>query len=295
MSVIQKLHKKGLIKPPSFVIGGTQYETIMGSMAYAVSSDSSDMDIYGWCIPPKEIIFPHTAGHIQGFGTQASNFEQYQQHHVIDKDVHKEYDFNIYSIVKYFQLCMNNNPNMIDSLFTAENMVLHATKLARHIRDNRRGFLHKGSWHTFKGYAYGQMHKMKINNPDPDSKRYKSIVEHGFDVKFAYHVVRLLNEVEQILNEGDLDLHRNNEQLKAIRRGDWSMPQIEDFFRSKEKSLETAYENSKLPHRPDEAFIKRLLMETLEEYYGSLDGLVGTPDEHRALLLQIKKLTSNIT
>jgi hypothetical protein len=30
-------------------------------------------------------------------------------------------------------------------------------------------------------------------------------------VKFAYHVVRLIGEVEQILTEGDIDLRRNRE------------------------------------------------------------------------------------
>jgi hypothetical protein len=39
-------------------------------------------------------------------------------------------------------------------------------------------------------------------------------------VKFAYHVIRLLGEAEQILLEGDIDLRRNSAQLKAIRRGD---------------------------------------------------------------------------
>jgi uncharacterized protein len=294
VSVIQKLHKKGLIKPPQFVLG-TQYETIMGSFAYAVSSDTSDIDIYGFCIPPKDMVFPHLRGEILGSGSQTNRFEQFQQHHVIEKDTRKEYDLNIYSIIKYFQLAMENNPNMIDSLFTPENCVLHATKLARHIRDNRRKFLHKGAWHKFKGYAFGQMHKMKIKNPDPESKRYESIQKYGYDVKFAYHVVRLLNEVEQILIEHDLDLTRNNEQLKSIRRGEWTIQQIEEYFTSKENGLEKAYLESTLQHKPNEQEIKSLLLETLEEYYRSLDGAVESPDHYKEILRQIQKLTSNIS
>jgi predicted nucleotidyltransferase len=291
MSVIQKLHKQGLIKPPPFVVGGTQYETIMGSVAYHVSSDTSDVDIYGFCIPPKDVVFPHLAGQIPGFGTTLPNFEQFQQHHVLDTSTGKEYDMNIYSIVKYFNLCMDNNPNMIDSLFTPENCVLHATRLARHIRDNRKLFLHKGSWHKFKGYAYSQMHKMKIKNPDPTSKRYASIVKYGYDVKFAYHVVRLLNEVEMILNEGDLDLTRNNEQLKAIRRGDWTQQEVEEHFASREKALQSAYENSKLPFRADEQVIKNLLLQTLEEHYGSISDVAVTQDRYKEILREIQELT----
>ena len=81
-STVQKLAEKGLIKPPRFVPANTHYETIMGSVAYGVSSDTSDMDVYGFCIPTKEVIFPHLAGQIEGFGRQRQAFEQFQQHHI---------------------------------------------------------------------------------------------------------------------------------------------------------------------------------------------------------------------
>jgi predicted nucleotidyltransferase len=294
-SAIDRCVRERLIDPPPYVAGSTQYETIMGSMAYGVSSDTSDMDIYGWCIPPKDVVFPHLGGEISGFGTPMPRFEQFQQHHIMDKSARKEYDFAIYNVVKYFQLCMDNNPNMIDSLFTPENCVLKATKIARHVRDNRKEFLHKGCWHKFRGYAYSQMHKMDIKKPDPDSKRYESILKYGFDVKFAYHVVRLMDEVEQILSTGDIDLMRDNERLKAIRRGDWTMQQIRDFFTEKEKSLDALYANSHLPHKPKEPFIRRLLLEVLEEYYGSLDHLVvARPNEYKDMLLEIKKIVGKL-
>lgn len=294
MSVVQTLSQKGLIKPPPFVIGGSQYETIMGSFAYGVSSDSSDMDIYGWCIPPKDMIFPHLRGIIPGFGTQIQKFEQFEQHHVEEKDRRKVYDLNIYNIIKYFQLVMENNPNMVDSLFTHESCVLHATKLARHVRDNRKIFLHKGSWHKFKGYAYSQMHKMELKNPQEGSKRWESVQKYGFDVKFAYHVVRLLNEAEQILTEGDIDLMRNNEQLKAIRRGDWTMEQVKQHFFDNQKNIEDVYLKSTLRHKPVESEIKKLLMEVLEEHYGSIEGCVEIPGQEKDLLRQIQKLVANV-
>lgn len=294
MDLIERLHSKGLIKPPPFVLGGTQYLTIMGSVAYAVSSDTSDMDLYGWCIPPKDMIFPHLRGEILGFGNQIQRFEQFQQHHILEKDHGKEYDFNIYNIVKFFQLVMDNNPNMVDSLFTPQNCVLKSTKLSDHVRDNRKIFLHKGSWHRFKGYAYQQMHKMKIKEPDPASKRYEMIKKFGYDVKFAYHVVRLLNEVEMIMVEHDLDLRRNNDQLKEIRRGEWTQQQIEDYFVSKEKSLEEVYAKSTLRHRPDEVQIKKILLEVLEEHFGSLSGMVESSDHYKSILREIQKLTEKV-
>jgi len=273
-SRVQQLTKRGLISPPKYVPGSVQYEVIMGSEAYGVSSGDSDRDVYGFCVPPKSVVFPHTAGEILGFGRQKKRFEQYQQHHVKDPEglggKGVEYDFAIYNIVKYFQLVMENNPNMIDSLFVPQRCVLYATKIGQMVREARRTFLHKGSWYKLKGYSYSQMKKMFNKNPEQGSKRYEDVQRHGYSTKFAYHVVRLMDQAEEILTEHNLTLDRNREQLKSIRRGEWSAEQIKQYFERKESELETVYSNSTLRHGPDEDAVKQLLLRCLEQYYGSL-------------------------
>ena len=212
-SVIQKLVNLNLISPPSFLPTNVMYETMMGSVAYGVAEDTSDIDIYGFCIPTKNIIFPHLDGEIMGFGKQKYRFDQFQAHHVQDPDNPKQYDLSIYNIIKYFQLCMDNNPNMIDSLFTPHNCVLHLTKVGIIVRENRRIFLHKGSFHKLKGYYFSQISKVHTKN-SPSKKRKELRDKYGVDTKYLYHAVRLLNEAEQILLTGDLDLQQNKEQLK---------------------------------------------------------------------------------
>lgn len=297
-SRVLKLARQKLITPPPFVAGSIQYEVIMGSEAYGVSSGDSDRDVYGFCVPPKSIVFPHTVGDILGFGRQKKRFEQYQQHHVYDKDAlggkGVEYDFSIYNIVKYFSLCMENNPNMIDSLFVPQRCILYITKIGQMVREKRQLFLHKGAWFKFKGYSYSQIKKMKIKNPEPGSKRYENIKKFGFDVKFAYHVVRLLNEVEEILVEQHLTLDRNREQLKAIRRGEWTLEQVEDYFNKKEAELETAYTESKLQHSPNEEVIKNLLLSCLEEYYGNLENCVEIPNAEKEALREIDRTLEKV-
>jgi predicted nucleotidyltransferase len=293
-SVTQRLAARKLALPPKWLPSNVAYETIMGSVAYGVSSDTSDMDIYGFCIPPKDLIFPHLAGEIPGFGAQVQRFEVFQQHHIADVEAlggsGRQYDLTIFSIVKYFQLAMENNPNIIDSLFTPVTCVLHSTAIGEMVRDQRRIFLHKGVWHKFKGYAFSQIHKMEIKTPQPGSKRAADVEKFGFDAKYAYHIVRLLDEVEQILTIGDVDLQRDRERLKAIRRGEWTAEQVREFFVRKERELETAYAESKLPHKPDESAIKTLLLECLEAHFGSLKGAVVVPTQERELLVQIKAL-----
>jgi predicted nucleotidyltransferase len=292
-STVQRLTERSLIRPPSWLPSNVHYETLMGSQAYGVSNDESDFDIYGFCIPPKTLVFPHLAGEIPGFGRQLERFENFQQHHVHDPDAlggrGRSYDLTIFSIVKYFALAMENNPNMVDGLFAPQSCVLHQTRVGGMVRASRRLFLHKGAFHKFKGYAYSQLHKMRGERlgSRPDGKRKDTIEQYGFDVKFAYHVVRLIDEVEQILESGNLELGRNCEQLKAIRAGEWTEGQVREYFSQKERDLEALYARSELRHGPDEAAIKALLIACLEEHYQSLEGALVQPDAAVAALREI--------
>lgn len=291
-SIIAKLHTKGLIKPPPFVVGGSQYEVLMGSSAYGVSGDHSDSDVYAFCIPSKDLVFPHLAGEIHGFGTQHQRFGQFQQHHV-DSDG-TQYDLVSFNIIKYFQLCLDNNPNMIDSLFVPQRCIVFTTQIGQTVREARKKFLHRGAWHKFKGYAYSQMKKIRTDpNEKTSEKRKKSIEEFGYDVKFGYHVVRLMEEVRQVLVEGDLDLERNSEQLKSIRRGEWSLQQLQDWFATQESSLEAVYNGSKLPWGPQDGVedaVKTVLLQCLEAHYGSLAGAVETLGVAEEKLARIRRI-----
>jgi predicted nucleotidyltransferase len=269
-SRVQLCKDKNLISPPKWLPDNIHYEVITGSVSYAVSSDTSDMDIVGFAIPPKGDIFPTLRGEIPGFGVQHQRFGQWQQHHVMDTNARQEYDFTIYSIVKFFHLCMENNPNMVDTLFTPQRCVLFCSSVAQIVRDNRKTFLHKGSYHKFRGYAYAQLSKIGTKANASNPKRQASIEAYGFDVKFAYHVVRLALEGEQILIEHDLNIEKNSEILKSIRRGEWTEEKLKNWFNEKEQHLEELHTKSTLRHAPDEDAIRNLLMNCLEQHYGSL-------------------------
>lgn len=283
--IFLELEKRGLIRPPSWMGSNIHMLTMMGSVAYGVSTDMSDVDVYGWAIPPKEQVFPHLAGAVFGFDSPES-YGQFVQHHIPYND--REYDVTVYNIVKYFRLAMENNPNMVDSLFVPEFCVLHSTGVGNMVREKRKLFLHKGCFHNFKNYAISQLHKM--TSKEPKGKRIVLREKYGFDVKFAYNVVRLLDECEQILMYGDLDLQRNNEHLKAIRRGDVSEQEIRIWATDKQRQLEELFVKSTIPTVPDVQKIKALLLSCLEHHYGSLERCVTNPDAALSALQEIQEL-----
>ena len=292
MNLIEKLEKRKLISPPRWLGCNTAFLTIFGSMAYGCNENESDVDVVGFCIPPKEQVFPHLAGHIPGFGRQAPHFEQYLQHHIEDKDAGKSYDLTVYSIVKYFQLLMDNNPNIIDSLFIPRECIILSTQIAEKVRENKHLFLHKGLKHKYSGYAYSQLNK--INSKEPvEGKRKELVDKFGYDTKFAMHLVRLINYAEELLTTGDLDMRRNSEMLKHIRRGGWTKEELIKWFSSKEKELDNLYKNNTtLPHKPEEEKIKSLLIECLSMQYQNLQDCLIIPEKEKKALEEIKSIIS---
>jgi predicted nucleotidyltransferase len=282
--IIQELAQQKLIHPPKFVPDNTHLLVQMGSIAYGVSTDSSDIDVNGFCIPHADDVFPHLAGDIIGFGRQKQRFESWSEHHITDPRTKKEYDFTVFSIVKFFQLCMDNNPNMVDTLFVPLRCVMHQSKVGIYVRENRHLFLHKGSFHKFVGYAYSQFKKMRDKKTALNPKRQASIDQFGYDVKFGYHIVRLALEAQQILETGDLDLERNASILKSIREGEWTLERLEEWFAAKEITLEGLYDKSTLRDRPDEEAIKEVLLNCLEMHFGDL-GKMSVKRQHSSDLL----------
>lgn len=251
-----------------WVVDNIQYLTLMGSHAYGTHHKDSDTDVYGFTIPPMKYIYPYIDNLIWGYD-DFPKFDQFRGE-VKGKTKKESLDFQIYNITKYFTLVEANNPNMVDSLFTARNCILIETGIAKLIRQKRKLFLHKGSWHKFKGYAFSQLNKIKTDPDDKQSPERKALIEkYGYDTKFAVHIFRLLDEVEQILTTGNIDLTRNREQLKSIMKGFYTLEEVHAYFKEKEASLQKAYDASTLPWGPEihHEEIRSLLQQSLETFY----------------------------
>ncbi len=265
-SALQYCVRHNLIKPPTFCVSGLIYETLMGSESYGCSKGGSDTDIYAICIPSRNIIFPHTAGYLDIFDNDRPKFEQYQQHDVNCESSGKKFDFSVFNITQFFAHLMRGVPNCIDALFTKDECVKHITQAGIIVRDNRKMFLSKECWKTFRGYSASQMKHLEHKNPT--GKRKEVVDKYGYDLKFAYQALRLLSEAEQIITTGDLDLMQGAEEFKAIRRGDWTLQQFNERFNARMVALEEVFHKCTLPEKPDKNKVREVLLGAIECHYG---------------------------
>ena len=246
------------------------YLTMMGSRAYGTFVETSDYDFYGFVVPPVEVVFPHLRGVINGFGRMKQGFEQLQYQH-LQTEQFGEIDYTVFNIVKYFQLLMEGNPNIIDSIFTPESSLVKQDEIALVVRKNRQLFLSQKLYHTFKGMLFSHLSRIKSGHIKEGRKN------KGFDwdVKDGYHSLRMALQLKQVCFEYDLDLTKNRDILLDVRMGVYSKDEIVSMSEDILKEIESKKEEFVIPYAPDETEIKKLLIHCLELEYGYILSEIG--------------------
>jgi predicted nucleotidyltransferase len=111
-----------------------------GSRAHGLAQEDSDEDSRGVCIPPKAFLL----------GLQS--FEQYES---------QGGDHVIYALAKFARLALGGNPNIIETLFTEAEDVLHVNSFGQELIDSRHIFLSRRVGERFSGYAIDQLKRME--------------------------------------------------------------------------------------------------------------------------------------
>ena len=86
--------------------------------------------------------------------------------------------------------------------------------------------------------------------------------QHGYDTKYAMHVIRLYGEAKELMQYGRITLRRpNRDELIAIRLGKYSLTEIQELGAQLEAEAAAAQATSPLPEKVDRDEISRLLAE----------------------------------
>ena len=136
--------------------------------------------------------------------------------------------------------------------------------------DNRSLFVTKHIYHSFTGYAHGQLSRMtKFEHKGfMGDKRKKLVEKFGYDCKNASHLIRLLRMGIEFLNEGELYVFREDApQLLEIKRGEWTLERVKEEAERLFKRAEEAYDRCILPAQPALAQIEDLLYNMLDGYF----------------------------
>lgn len=359
----QQLLNKIISKSPhlSWMNDNTVFIAKHGSVAYGTNIEGSDEDYKGITIPPKQYYL--------------GNINKFEQAEFNDPDM------VIYEISKFFSLASSCNPNIIELLFTDPSDHIYVSPIGEEILNIKDKFLSKRIKHTFSGYAFAQLSRIKthrrwilqpveahptraemglqettlipqdqllaaqsmikkemekfnfdfLDDVEEATKiKLKETVENmmvdlkvskddlwmscgkkigfddnflsllqkereysdkkkefdnyqnwkktrnpkraadeekfGFDLKHAYHLVRLMRMAKEILTTGKVIVKRpDREELLTIRAGAWTYDQLIDYATNLEKEINEIYlTSSVLPHKPDLNYLDEVCIKLIE-------------------------------
>lgn len=132
------------------------------------------------------------------------------------------------------------------------------------ILENREVFLSRQAALQFRGFAEAQVRRLQGIGTGKKGQRHELIGVHGYDIKAAMHVIRLLNEGIELMRSGTITLPRpEKELLITIRTGNYgSLEGVLSLANALFCELAEAEPKSGLPEKVDRTRISELVSDT---------------------------------
>jgi uncharacterized protein len=121
----------------------TMFVTVSGSHSYGTNIETSDLDLRGICVAPKE----YYIGMLDRFDQAITN---------------EPTDLTIFDLKKFAKLAMDCNPNALEIIFTDDRFHLLRRKEIEPLFEIRDSFLSTKARWTFAGYARAQLKRLRL-------------------------------------------------------------------------------------------------------------------------------------
>ena len=197
------------------------YRCVVGSRAFGLENENSDVDRRGIYLPPAEIEWSL-------FGVP----EQIES---------RETEEVYWELQKFLILALKANTNILECLYTP--LIEYKNEIAEELLSMRDRFLSKLVYQTYNGYVMSQFKKLEQDLRASGEIKWKH----------AMHLIRLLLQGIGILRESNLivRVEENREKLLSIKRREIDWREVNELRLNLHKEFEKAFAETNLPERPD--------------------------------------------
>jgi hypothetical protein len=206
------------------------YRCVVGSQAYGLSRDASDVDRRGIYLPPANLEWS-----LYGVPEQLEN---------------RETEECYWELKKFMVLALKANPNILECLFTP--IVEKTSEIADAILAKRAVFLSKLVYQTYNGYVMSQFKRLEQDLRTSGEIKWKH----------AMHLIRLLLQGISVLKDYTVPvfISDHRDALLAIRDGLDSWDKVNRWRLSLHSEFEDAFRTTALPDTPNYEEANRLLI-----------------------------------
>lgn len=218
---------------------------------------TDDTDWYGVFIePPGKMIgldrdefFVYTTG-----GKEGGNGPQ-------------DVDVCLYSLRKWAGMAAKGNPSALHFVFANGQF---STNPWDRIVANRDLFSSRQHLKPFLKFAEDQMERLCGRKGQKNIHRAELEAKHGYDTKYAMHVIRLYLEGKEYVETGKISLPNPRvDLLISIREGKYTRGEIEQMGKQLEAEALAAQEKSPLPERVNLAAVSDLVTNVYMDFWAS--------------------------
>lgn len=236
----------------------------VGSTVHGLNlDDTADRDEMGVCIEP--------ISGLVGF----KEFDQYIYRTASERtgkqDAPSEpgdLDLTIYSLRKFLRLAMHGNPTVLTLLFVPPELRVSSDARGARLQELAPAIVSRQSGKRFLGYMEAQRQRLLGERGQLRTNRPHLIEQHGFDTKYASHILRLGFQGVELLTTGRLTLplpEPTRSMILDVKRGKWSFNDVLQAAGDLERQLKDLLTDSMLPAEPDtetvEAWMIRMYFE----------------------------------
>jgi predicted nucleotidyltransferase len=243
---------------------GTILRGTVGSTVHGLHiADQDDRDEMAVMIEPPELVL--------GLGRLDHVIERTQPEGV--RSGPGDLDLVVYSARRYCGLALQGNPTVLLLLYTPGIVV--ETALGSELRALAPAFLSRSVGDRYRGYLQAQKERLIGSRGQRNVNRPELIEAHGFDTKYAMHVLRLAVQGRELLETGKLELpiaEPERSRIFDVREGRVPYEEVVEWIEQAERGLERAHEATRLPERPDAARIDAWLVHAYTTAWESAGG-----------------------
>jgi uncharacterized protein len=241
--------------------GGLIIRSLVGSTIHGLQLEGTDdRDEMGVCIEPPDYVVGLKHFETWVFRTKPEGV----------RSEAGDLDLVVHSLRKFARLAVKGNPTVLLLLFVKPEDLLLRTPLGDELQTLAPAFVSRQAGKAFLGYltaqkqrALGERGQLRTHRPD-------LVDQHGYDTKYAMHMLRLGYQGRELLETGRISLPmREHERRRvfAVRRGELPLNDVIAEIGELERELEDLIETSRLPAEPDRVAVDEFLVRAYRQQW----------------------------